>query len=1024
MREEELLQEIERATRDGATTLNLSDNQMIALPPEIGELKSLTTLDLGGNQLTTLLPEIGELKSLTTLNLWDNQLTALPLEIGELKSLTTLNLIGNQLTALPLEIGELTSLTTLDLIGNQLTALPLEIAELKSLTTLNLGGNQLTALPSELIELKSLTELGLSRSQLTTIPSEIVELKSLTKLDLSDNQLTVRPQEIAELKSLTTLNLMGNQLTTLPHEIGELTSLTTLDLSDNQLTALPPEIGELTSLTTLDLSDNQMIALPPEIGELTSLTALDLMDNQLTVLPPEIGKLTSLTTLNLIGNQLTALPPEIGELKSLPALYLLCNQLTTLPLEIGELTSLTELNLWGNQLTALPPEIGELKSLTTLDLECNQLTTLPLEIGELTSLTELDLKENLLPIPPEILAKTDEPAIIINYYLQHETGEKMPLNEAKMLLVGQGSVGKTSLVKRLLWDEFDSHEEKTEGIEIKEWQVTVGDQKIKLNMWDFGGQEIMHATHQFFLTKRSLYLLVLDARLGDEENRIEYWLKIIKSFGGDSPVIIVGNKIDEQPLDVDRRGLMAKYRSIREIVEVSCKTGDGIDELKDIISREVGLLEHIHDPLLTTWSVVKSQLEDMKEDYIPYHDYLGMCQTEGVTDDLSQRTLISLLHDLGIVLNFRDDPRLEDTNILNPEWVTNGVYKILNYKELLQIGGVLEREMLNKILGAPDYPRDKQRMFIMDMMRKFELCFDFDGFPDQRFLIPSLLSKEEPDTGDWGDTLAFQYHYDVLPGSIISRFIVRMHPSIFENTYWRSGVVLEDVDGENKALVKADREDKNILIRISGRDHTRRPFLRAIRSNFEHIHKTTGIEPDEKVPLPAHPEIVVGYRHLLNLEKRGVATYPPEGLEGDVNVKELLDGVEPEEERRDRRLDRAEITAGRDVIIVKGDHSTIHTQSISINDLEGIRRSLLEFQEGLAKLNLPTDDQNIVNGDISAAIKEANKGNPEPSKIRTRFENAINAVRESGRTVKDVSALYDPATKIFKLLGVASALLL
>jgi hypothetical protein len=168
---------------------------------------------------------------------------------------------------------------------------------------------------------------------------------------------------------------------------------------------------------------------------------------------------------------------------------------------------------------------------------------------------------------------------------------------------------------------------------------------------------------------------------------------------------------------------------------------------------------------------------------------------------------------------------------------------------------------------------------------------------------------------------------------------------------------------------------------------------------------------------------VVGYRHLLKLEKMGVEIHFPEGLEGGVNVKELLDGIEPEEERRERRQD-TEITAGRDVIIVKGDNSTIHTQSISINDLEDLRRNLLEFQEGIAKLNLPTDDQNIVNGDISAAIKEASKENPEPSKIRTRFESAINTVRESGRTVKDVSSLYDPATKIFKLLGVASTLLL
>ncbi len=396
---------------------------------------------------------------------------------------------------------------------------------------------------------------------------------------MSDDDVLRKIKEAAREKA-TELNLSYNQLTNFPPEIGELKRLTALNLGGNHLTTLPPEITELKSLTLLNLWSNQLTNFPPAIAELKRLTALNLWDNQLTALPHKIGELTNLTMLSLSCNQLTTLPPEIGELKSLTALYLGGNHLTTLPPEIGELKSLTALNLWDNQLTTLPPEIGELKSLTALNLWDNQLTTLPLAIAELTSLTRLDLRDNSLPIPPEILAKTDEPATIINYYLQHEAGEKKPLNEAKLILVGQGSVGKTSLVKRLLKGDFDLHEEKTEGIEIKEWQVTVDDQKIRLNVWDFGGQEIMHATHQFFLTKRSLYLLVLDARLGDEENRIEYWLKIIKSFGGDSPVIIVGNKIDEQPLDIDRRGLRAKYGSIKDICEVSCKTGDGIDELK------------------------------------------------------------------------------------------------------------------------------------------------------------------------------------------------------------------------------------------------------------------------------------------------------------------------------------------------------------------------------------------------------------------------------------------------------------
>lgn len=255
------------------------------------------------------------------------------------------------------------------------------------------------------------------------------------------------------------------------------------------------------------------------------------------------------------------------------------------------------------------------------------------------------------------------------------------------------------------------------------------------------------------------------------------------------------------------------------------------------------------------------------------------------------------MHDLGVALNFRGELQLKGTNVLNPEWVTNGVYKILNYHQLFQAKGVLEREMLSEILQAPDYPEDKH-LFIMDMMRKFELCFDFEGFPNKRFLIPDMLPKDETYTGEWNDEdcLCFLYQYKVLPGSIMSRFIVRSHKSIHKNTYWRSGVVLEK-DG-NKALVKADNEEKTICIHVSGPRQTRRELLAVIRGRLKEIHGTISkLESEEKVPLPGRPDIVADYQHLLNLERMGETTFVPEGYDRKVNVKDLLNGVEPEGKR-------------------------------------------------------------------------------------------------------------------------------
>ncbi|HYY42928.1 MAG TPA: COR domain-containing protein, partial [Pyrinomonadaceae bacterium] len=155
----------------------------------------------------------------------------------------------------------------------------------------------------------------------------------------------------------------------------------------------------------------------------------------------------------------------------------------------------------------------------------------------------------------------------------------------------------------------------------------------------------------------------------------------------------------------------------------------------------------------------------------------------------------------------------------------------------------------------------------------------------------------------WDGALAFQYHYNVLPSSIISRFIVRMHQYVHKHTLWRTGAVLKN--DANKALVKADLEDRKIFIRVSGPEHSRRRFLEVIRSHFDSIHKTIpGIIADEKVPLPTHPEIAVDYKHLLRLEAKGITDWIPEGLEDTVNVKALLDGIETEQARRERQEHR------------------------------------------------------------------------------------------------------------------------
>jgi internalin A len=496
-------------------------------------------------------------------------------------------------------------------------------------------------------------------------------------------------------------------------------------------------------------------------------------------------------------------------------------------------------------------------------------------------------------------ASPARPADILGYYFRIRTAQQ-PLNEAKLILVGFGNVGKTSIVNRLVYRKFDKDETKTEGIQITQWPLGLNDKEdITLNVWDFGGQEIMHSTHQFFLTERSLYLLVLNGRQGHEDTDAEYWLELINSFGGDSPIIVVLNKVKEHPFDVNHSALKQKFPNIRAFIQTDCKTNFGITNLRASIERETDKLEHLRDPFPSSWFEIKQQLAGMAENYISFEQYRNICKQDGESDSAAQESLAVHLHNLGIALNYKDDPRLRDTHVLNPRWVTNGIYKLLNAEKLTNSKGEIEIANLSQILDPQDYPPERHS-FLLELMRKFELCFPFQE-AENRYLIPDLLDKQQPQEAEDFDPakcLNFRYEYPILPEGLLPRFIVRTHVLSQKAKRWRTGVILE-FEG-NQALVKADRQDRSVTINVNGSIAGRNRLLAIIRSDFERIHSSFKFKPQEQVPVPGHPDLVLSYQDLVVMENDGLRELPQvvNGKVVKLNVQDLLRGVDLEDNRR------------------------------------------------------------------------------------------------------------------------------
>jgi internalin A len=692
-----------------------------------------------------------------------------------------------------------------------------------------------------------------------------------------------------------------------------------LNLKSMGLTRLPPDIGKLAALTSLDLSDNRLTNLPPEISKLRRLKTLSLASNRLANPFPAIESLSALTTLILSGNPLSTLSPEIGNLASLKELYLNSNLLESLIPEIGDLTALTRLELDGNKLTSLPPEIGALTSLTWLDLTNNRLATLPPELGKLTSLKTLFLHKNpRLSLPPSVLGagwadctgwggdkEAAPPLEILDYYFTSRGKGGRALREVKVILVGRGEVGKSTMVDALSGKRFAKGKSRTDGIAITTLPVKLPDGKAELTLWDFGGQEIMHGTHQFFMTHRSLYVIMVDGRHDRGRQDANYWLKLARAFGGLSSVMVVMNRQKAHPFDIDREQVAQKYDvQLEHFFRTECSLPSTIKPLRKAILAEATRMLAAEEKFPATCWEVKTRLAAMKEhgeDYLSDDCYQSLCKEHGVKDPTAQQKLLRRLADLGTIVSFPDDVKLSELSVLNPEWATDGIYRVVTNEELREVKhGLLTRRRLRELLPKDRWPKSLHVNYVMDLMVKFDLCFPVDGV-DDKMLVPELLMDKTPPLGDWEPEkcVVFQYKYPILPHGVLPRFITRTHDLSQEQLRWRTGVVLLDDGAE--ARLQADYDANTLTIWVRGKyTDARRGILKIIRSNFQTIHaRIEGLEPEEMVAIPGHPEVMVSYRDALMDERRGKESFAVtvHGLRMDWPLTELLNGVQSRAER-------------------------------------------------------------------------------------------------------------------------------
>ncbi len=666
---------------------------------------------------------------------------------------------------------------------------------------------------------------------------------------------------LKDLTALKSLDLSRNQISDISF-LKDLTALKSLNLSLNEISDIS-FLKDLTALKSLDLSRNQILDIS-FLKDLIALQSLDLCFNQISDIS-FLKDLTALKSLDLNSNRISDIS-FLKDLAALKSLYLSRNQILDISF-LKDLTALQSLDLCFNQIS----DISFLKDLTvlqSLDLNFNQISELPVWITdfkmELTSEEfgeGIQLYENPLQKPPNEIVEQGKEAVK-RYFeeLKREDVREVQLFEAKVLLLGEGKTGKTSLRIKLEDEKMPlpSDEDRTRGVDIYHHRFPVDTDTFNCHIWDFGGQDILYQVHRFFLSDDALYILVTDSR-ADQGNKFEEWLQTIEIFTSkdDNQIILFQNlKYGDTPASIDITEFK-KYYSIvdSKVYEVDLsfskeKHRQEFRNFKKIIEHRLHELPQVQKPILSHWLAVRKELGKKLEDnihLIKFSEYTKICCENTVDNTESQKDLLRYLHRLGVVLWYEEYQAVKQKVILNPEWITTALYRIIDSKDIRKKNGKLEQTDIEKLWNEPMY--EDYHNELLEILKIFRLAYQRKQ--EHTYIVPSLMSTAVPErheswkpTGKW--TIKYRYPR-LMPRGIVNQLaaeLCRYIESDFDDV-WAFGVVF--TSAKAKAKVQENRNRKQIDVEACGDE--RLVLIQNIARALDDIHNTyKGLDYEIELP--------------------------------------------------------------------------------------------------------------------------------------------------------------------------------
>jgi len=499
-------------------------------------------------------------------------------------------------------------------------------------------------------------------------------------------------------------------------------------------------------------------------------------------------------------------------------------------------------------------------------------------------------------------------------YMQAKVEEQVTLNEAKLIIVGEGEVGKSCLLAALREDEWLESRPTTHGIEIKPVIVTHPDSgtEISLNGWDFGGQLVYRFTHQLFFSAPAVYLVVWKPREGPQQGFVKYWITLIKHRAPDAKVLVVathGGPGQGQP-DIDRQEIQDRFGSdtVLDFFHVDSKPDlqnsyTGLAELKAKIASVAASLPEMGRSVPAKWQRVREILQTNDKAYLPYDDVLAICAQQGIDKEQAE-LFLRISHTLGHFIHYHYDPILRDIVILKPDWLAKAISFVLDDETTRRRNGLVDFEHLGELWSNPPfpgedgYPKELHPIFLK-LMERFDLSYRVvldPAKPSKTILIAQLVPDTRPELPNWGEQpeggdrqqvqicriVDYRGQLAVAEG-LFYKLIVRLHKYSLErrnyekSIHWQRGLMLDD-DYNGRALLEYVNSDVKITVRAAYPERFLSYLTQEIKWLVEHFWE--GLRCNVMVPcitpcgINAPGNALFEVEKLIESKKRNSHEYP------------------------------------------------------------------------------------------------------------------------------------------------------